>query len=226
LKPRLSVVIPALDECEHLPATLQSLRSEGGAVEPIVVDGGSSDGTWRLRDEFPWARFVHSARGRGPQLDTGAGVATAPLLLFLHADTRPPAGFLTLIEQALSRPQVVAGSFCLSFDNRNPLLRFYARCSRLNHPLFTYGDQGLFTRRSIFEAVGGFAGLPFLEDVDILRRLRRLGRVVKVPMPVVTSARRFVAGGIVRQQIRNVLLVAAYHAGVSPQRLAGWYPAR
>jgi rSAM/selenodomain-associated transferase 2 len=226
VKPRLSVVIPALDEREHLPATLRSLQGEGDAVETIVADGGSTDGTWQMRHEFPHVRFVRSARGRGPQLDAGAALATAPLLLFLHADTRPPAGFVTLIEQALSRPQVVAGSFCLSFDPQSPLLRLYARCSRWSHPLFTYGDQGLFTRRSVFDAVGGYAGAPFMEDVEILRRLRRLGRVVKVPVPVMTSARRFVAGGILRQQVRNVLLVAAYHAGISPRRLARWYPVR
>ena len=224
--PRLSVIIPALDEAVALPPTLVRLSRLAPGAEVVVVDGGSRDGTWQLRRRFTQARFVRSQRGRGPQMNTGAAVARGSTLLFLHADTHPPVGMPGLIEEALSRPGVAAGSFCLQLEPASPLLRFYSLCSRINHPWFTYGDQGLFLRRSTFEAIGGFAPIPLMEDVEIQRRLRARGRFLKLGVPAVTSARRFRANGAVRQQLLNACLVLAFRAGADPERLADWYRAR
>jgi hypothetical protein len=117
----------------------------------------------------------------------------------------------------------LAGSFSLRFDYQSPFLRLYARLSRINHILFTYGDQGLFMAQRTFEQVGGFSEIPLMEDVDIQKKLRKIGRFVKIGHPVVTSARRFVSSGIIRQQLINIGLVLLYHAGVSPSRLKRYY---
>ena len=103
------------------------------------------------------------------------------------------------------------------------MLRFFSLFTRINHILFTYGDQGLFVRKDMFQIIGGFRDIPLMEDVDIQRRLRRKGRFVKIRHPVVTSARRYRAEGSIRQQIMNIILVAFYHGGVSPARLKRYY---
>ena len=107
------------------------------------------------------------------------------------------------------------------FDVDNFWLRFYAFCSTIDWLCFRYGDQGIFVRRSIFERCGGYAEIPLMEDIDLMRRLPRYGRRVLIrDYPVTTSARRFVEHGIVRQEALNVALVAAWFLGVKPQTLA------
>lgn len=225
-RPALSVVVPCLDEEERLPRTLDRLEAEGEGCEVVVVDGGSGDGSREVAAGRAGVRLVRAPRSRGLQLNAGAAVARGETLFFLHADTLPPRGFVRRIEEALAGPGVVAGSFCLGFDAGGALLRLYSWCSRFNRPLFTYGDQGLFLLRAVFEEIGGFAPIPLLEDVEIQRRLRRRGRFVKVPVPVVTSARRFRATGALRQQAVNALLLLAYRAGRSPEALARLYAGR
>lgn len=222
-RPRLSVIIPALDEEETLPRTIEHLRRVSPRAELLVADGGSRDGTWGLRHRFSDVRFVRGPRGRGPQMNAGAAASRGEILFFLHADTLAPEGVAELVDGVLSRPAVAAGAFCLRFAPTSPLLGLYALCSRMNHPLFTYGDQGLFLRRSTFEAIGGFAPLPLFEDIEIQRRLRREGRFVKLPVPVITSARRFRARGILRQQVLNIALVLGFRAGIRAERLAVLY---
>jgi len=156
-------------------------------------------------------------------MNQGVQVAKGDILLFLHSDTLLIPGGLAMIEALLAQTGIVAGSFCLRFDHQSPFLRLYARFSRINHILFTYGDQGLFMTRRIFEQVGGFPELPLMEDVEIQKILRRIGRFVKIRHPVVTSARRFLLNGIIRQQLLNTVLVLLYHAGVSPVRLKRFY---
>jgi rSAM/selenodomain-associated transferase 2 len=219
----LAIVIPTLNEEPILPGLLADLASRAGDFTVTVADGGSTDGTRDVAGRFPGVRWVEAPRGRGAQMNAGAREAGGDLLLFLHADSRLPAGAFERIREALADPGVVAGSFSLAFDRDDPWLRFYARCSRWNHPLVTYGDQGLFLRRELFERVGGFPEIPLMEDVEIQRRLRRLGRFVKLREPVVTSARRFVRHGAVRQQMRNAALVSLYYLGVAPERLARGY---
>ena len=150
------------------------------------------------------------------------------MFLFLHADTILPADAFRLVGDALADPGVVGGCFRLAFDRDDPWLHMYSCFSRINHPLFTYGDQGLFVRREAFERIGGFREMPLLEDVEIQERLRREGRFVKFRQRVVTLARRFVPYGPVRQQALNVGIVVLYNPGVSPARLkrlyADWGP--
>jgi hypothetical protein len=124
---------------------------------------------------------------------------------------------------ALSTPRVAGGCFCLAFDERHPLLSLYAFMSRINHGLFTYGDQGLFVSRTTFDRIGGYAALPLFEDVEILGRLKRAGRFIKLQTPITTSARRFRRDGMARREIASMGLVALYHLGVPPAQLERWY---
>jgi hypothetical protein len=157
-------------------------------------------------------------------MNHGAVAARGDILLFLHADTILPKDGLRMIAAELTKPGVAAGSFCLSFPHPDPRLRLIAWGSRINHLLFTYGDQGLFTTTRTFERLGGYAEMVLMEDVEIQKRLRKQGRFVKLRRPVVTSARRFLSNGILRQQLLNTCLVLLYHAGVSSTRLERFYP--
>lgn len=219
----VSVVIPTWNEAGIIESSLKDLLDHQGDFEVIVADGGSSDATCDIVRTFPHVRQVVSARGRGRQMNEGARVAGGDILLFLHADTCLPPSAFTMIGEAMADPRVAGGSFCINFDRGNPLLRVLSLFSRLNHVLFTYGDQGLFLRQNTFRKIGGFRELPIMEDVEIQMRLRRMGRFVKICEPVVTSARRFTRYGIVKQQVLNTALVFLYHTGVSPSILQRFY---
>jgi rSAM/selenodomain-associated transferase 2 len=220
----ISVVIPVLNESEMIGRCLERLGEQIGPHEIVVVDGGSTDHTPDIVDTFPGVRCLRCpTAGRSNQMNHGADAAAGQILLFLHSDTFLPPGGLTMIETGLARAKIVAGSFSLRFDCHHVLLRLFARLSRINHTLFTYGDQGLFMTRRVFECVGGFKEIPLMEDVEIQKRLRKLGGFMKIDQPVVTSARRFQSRGIIRQQLRNTILVLLYHAGISPGRLKPYY---
>ena len=217
---KISVIIPALNEAEQIGACLESVR-RAGEPEIIVVDGGSTDATVALAQ--PSAIIIASARGRATQMNAGAAIATGDVLLFLHADSRVDASAFCAIEAACHDRDVAGGTFCLRFDDDHRLLRAYAWFTHLRPLLFHYGDQGIFVRREIFDALGGFAAMPLMEDVDFLRRLSKLGKRALCGCPVTTSARRFLEHGIVRQQLLNAALVLLFRAGAPVAMLARCY---
>lgn len=219
----IAVIVPTLNEEAFLETFLWDLLGREGDFRITLADGGSSDGTLEIARRFPEVRRLRAEVGRGRQMNAGAREATGDVLLFLHADTLLPPDAFRLIGEALADPAVAGGCFRLAFDRDDPWLRTYSFFSRINHPLFTYGDQGLFVRREVFQEIGGFREMPILEDVEIQERLRRAGRFVKLRQPVVTSARRFVRYGPVRQQALNVGIVLLYNLGVPPARLKRLY---
>ncbi|HSM81129.1 MAG TPA: TIGR04283 family arsenosugar biosynthesis glycosyltransferase, partial [Nodosilinea sp.] len=196
--PTVSVVIPTLNEAHNLPRVLEALPAAKG-VEVIVVDGGSTDSTLKIAADWG-ARVVVSAPGRSRQMNQGAAVATGPMLLFLHADTRLPEGFDGAIREALTQPGVVAGAFRLAIDGPGRGLRWVERGVNVRSRLFhmPYGDQGIFLNAEVFHRLGGFPDLPMMEDFELVRRLRKLGKVAIAPQTVITSDRRWRTLGILR----------------------------
>jgi rSAM/selenodomain-associated transferase 2 len=220
----ISVIIPTLNEAQSIAACLERLYGHPQSFEVIVADGGSQDQTSEIVSNFPRVKQVFSNQGKGRQMNAGADLAVGDILLFLHADTfLPPDGF-RLIRTAMSDPNVVGGSFSLSFDSSDLFLKFYSLCSRINHILFTYGDQAMFVGRESFRAIGGYRDIPIMEDIDIQLKLRRMGKFKKIGTPVVTSARRYLKYGVIRQQIVNTGLVILYYSGVLPAALKRFYP--
>ena len=221
MRPSISVVIPALDEEQRLPAAIQSVRAD---ADVIVVDGGSRDAT-RAVAAAEGARVLESPRGRGRQLDEGARAATGDWLVFLHADTRLEAGWADAL--ASLPADVAGGAFRLAIDSDRLAFRIVERAVRARVRLFAlpYGDQGLFVRREAYAAVGGMPHLPLMEDVAFVRRLRRAGRLAFLPIRAFTSARRWERHGVLRATLRNWWLLGLYAAGRSPERLARIYRA-
>jgi rSAM/selenodomain-associated transferase 2 len=224
----LAVVIPVLDEAARIGRRLAELSAQEGVAEIVVVDGGSRDDTAAVAAATPGVRVRAAPRGRGTQLNAGAAATTAPVLLFLHADVQLPAAAARWIASTLDDPAVVAGAFrirTVADAGRNwlgPLLRLAdlrARVTRL-----PYGDQALFVRRTAFEAAGGFPAQPLFEDVELARRLRRLGHIRTVPAYVRVSGRRFLARPL-RGLLAMNFLPWLYRCGVSPHTLARLYGA-
>ena len=188
-----------------------------------MADGGSDDATEAVA-RSAGARVVRSAPGRGTQMNAGAAAATGDTLLFLHADTLPPEGFADYIDETLDLSGTAAGAFRLRIDERRWRYRLvewgvYARCRFRCVP---YGDQGLFIRRRVFEAAGGFPDWPLLEDVELLRRLRGAGAVRLAPAAATTSARGWRRRGVWRTTAVNQACLMAYRWGVDPHRIADW----
>ena len=217
----LAIVIPALNEAEQLPATLDGLRGQ----EAIVVDGGSRDGTTAIAAHHG-AHVLVQTGGRAAQLNAGAAASDAGTLLFLHADTHLPENWAGEVERILSTGKSrVLGAFSLAIRDATPGERIVAAGANIRSRRFglPYGDQGLFLRRATFDALGGFRALPIMEDYDFVRRARRLGRIVTSPLAVTTSARRWRHRGTFRTTLLNQAMLVGWHAGLSPARLARLY---
>ena len=219
------MVVPTLNEASSLGPSLDRLAVDG-FDELVVADGGSTDGAREIVQVRPGVRWIEAPRGRGIQLQAGVRACRAELVLLLHADTEPPLGAAAAVRAALADPGVSGGAFRARFDRRSLVLDLFSWVSRFESGWTTFGDQGLFFRRADFERVGGLPPWPFLEDVELRRRLKRLGAFVKRPEVVTTSARRYLAEGPIRRQLLNVAVLLMYRAGVSPHRLARWYRAR
>jgi rSAM/selenodomain-associated transferase 2 len=221
----VSIVVPVLDDAEAAAALLYQVPPDP-RVEIVLADGGCDARLETLAAAREDTRLVRSAPGRGVQMNAGAAAARGAWLLFLHADSRLPTGWLTTIERLPATAQ--AGHFRFALDDRAWQARVIERGVRwrvrwLGLP---YGDQGIFVRPDLFARIGGYPALPLMEDVAIVRRLSRETGFIELDLPLVTSARRWRRDGWWRRSGRNLLLILLYFAGVSPWRLTRWYVPR
>jgi len=226
--PTFSVVVPVLGEA-GINATLEAIDRIRGdeKIEVIVVDGDPAGGTIACIPPHR-ALCLAAPRGRASQMNAGAARAGGEVLVFLHADTRLPAGAFALLREAVAAG-AAAGAFDLAFDTDAPLLSLIAWAGSLRSRLtgMPFGDQTQFFTREAFTALGGFAPLPLMEDVDIMRRARRRGLPVTIlPAAARTSARRWREEGLLRCTARNWAIFLLYLCGVPPRRLARFYPSR
>ena len=219
--PRITIIVPTLDEEAAVSRWLGEACRHCDQL--VVSDGGSVDRTVEIARQAG-AQVVVGAAGRGGQLNRGAAVAGGDVLVFLHADTRLPDGAAEAIRAAL-RGGAVGGAFRVRFDDPGRVFRFGAAMANLRARLtrVPLGDHAQFVTRTAFERIGGFAEWPILEDVDLMRRLRRTGRVAVLDLEVVTSARRFKAAGPLRTVLLNWLIWLLFAVGVQPRRLARLY---
>ncbi len=219
--PSVAILIPALDEEANLARLLPAVLPIADQV--VVSDGGSRDGTIEVAESFG-VPVVHGAPGRGGQLNRAAAASDTDVLLFLHADTLLPDDAVERVRRAIAGG-AVGGGFLAHFASPRPIMELGSRLVDLRTRLLRtpLGDQAQFITRDAFLALGGFRDWPILEDLDLMRRLKRIGRIEIVPEPVRTSARRYERGGIVRTVTINWLLWALYFLGVSPRRLGRLY---
>ncbi len=222
MRPLVSVVIPVLNDSEAAAQLLAGVVP-GLDAELILVDGGHDGRLEQLALQREGTRLVRTAPGRGLQMNAGAAAASGEWLLFLHADSRLPAGWLDAIGRI--RKPIVGGWFRFALDDAAWQARALERLVawRVRWLRLPYGDQGFLVRRDAFAALGGFRELPLMEDVDFACRLTRAGVVQEIALPLRTSSRRWRRDGWIRRSTRNLVLVSLYFAGVPPARLARWY---
>lgn len=224
---RVSIIIPVLNEQAHIQTCLKNLRAQGpgDSRQIIVVDGDPEGGTIEvIRDGD--VLCLTSAPGRGRQMNTGAAVADGEILLFLHADTLLPAGALEKISHIMATGKHVGGAFDLAIDSKRLFLKYIAFRARWRsrQNRIPYGDQAIFIRREYFERLGGFSEIPIMEDVDLMRRIKRDRQKIHILRDrVLTSSRRWEAEGPLYTTLRNQLLMLFYYLGVRPERLSRFY---
>ena len=222
-----SIIIPVLNEAGQINALIKQLRKQQpeSSCEIIVVDGdpqGSTVGTIKDRD----VTAITAGKGRGRQMNAGAAAARGEILIFLHADTNLPDNALRKISQALHNRDYVGGAFDLKIDSDRLFLKYISiRASlRSRWNRIPYGDQAIFIRKKYFDQIGGFKEIPLMEDVDLMRRIKKdRKKIVILPDKVTTSARRWESDGALYTTMRNQILVRLFYLGISPHKLAKYY---
>ena len=213
-----------LNEVDAIVATLSAIRSAAVEAEVIVVDGGSIDASVDRARPLCDA-IIEAPRGRALQMNVGAERASGEVLVFVHADTLVPPTFARDIESALRDQSTVGGRFDIRLDDNHPLLILTGALISLRSRISRTGtgDQAIFARKAVFDALGGFRDIPICEDLDFARRLKRTGKIARLRTKVVTSARRWRRGGILRTILRMWTIRLLFLVGVSPQRLSRMY---
>ena len=221
----ISIIIPVLNEAAIIQSTLENLSSYPD-VEVIVVDGGSQDNTLSIARTAGVRTMVVSG-GRSTQMNAGAKIALANILLFLHIDTNLPTNFVELIVQTLKQP-VIAGAFELGIEGKDKSLRWIETLVKMRSHLLLlpYGDQAIFITKQAFIDVGGFPQIPIMEDFELVRRLKRRGKMAIAPGRVITSGRRWQKLGVFQTTLVNQLVIAGYYLGISPNKLNCFYRSR
>ena len=216
----LSVIIPTFNEESHITELIQHLQ-KSPPYEIIVADGGSTDNTVdQARKEG--AQVITAQQGRAAQMNAAAHHAQGEFLLFLHADTTPPENYQSEITRILQQPNTAAGAFRFKLDTPGQKSTWvetgvHLRCRLFNTP---YGDQGFFVRRDTFTKSGRFPEWPILEDLEWIKRIKRLGKVRMSPAAATTSARRWKQGGYLTTFLKHQLILLAYRFGISPSTIA------
>ncbi len=220
---KISIIIPVLNEAASIAAVVQQALT-GENIEIIVSDGGSQDQTVMVVESLGIS-VVHSTPGRSQQMNLGAKQATGEILLFLHADTYLPDQFDHTIRQSLIPPQIIAGAFNLNIATDLPGIRWVEKMVNWRSRIFQlpYGDQAIFLKTSTFWQMGGFPELPIMEDFELIRQLRKRGKIAIASVAVLTSGRRWQQLGVLKTTLLNQLIIIGYFLGISPHRLARYY---
>jgi len=221
----VSIVLPVYKDTEALARTLQALTTGTDADSPeLIVVSTAEDATSLapLRAAYGGVQWLETGQGRARQMNAGAARASGRWLIFLHADTSLPVGWRAAVDAADRDSGISIGCFRFALDSPSTVARVLEVGVRIRVGLFglPYGDQALFVRRRDFMSAGGYANLPIMEDVDLVRRFRRRGRLFSAPLAAVTSARKWERDGWLAGTTRHVALILLYFAGVPPERLA------
>ncbi len=220
----ISAIVPTLNEEKSVAATLERLRAAGPETEIVLADGGSSDRT--VEKARPWCnRVLVTERGRARQMNAGAAASRGEILLFVHADTLVPLGYVAEIAAALADARVVGGRFDVSLDDGRLAFQLIGRLISLRSRLTrtATGDQAIFVRRDLFERLGGFPEIELCEDLEFARRLKRLGKIACLRNTVTTSARRWQREGLARTVLRMWAIRLLYLSGAPPRLLRRFY---
>lgn len=221
----ISIIIPVYNEEKQIKHLLSYLRksSTGKIQEIIVVDGGSNDTTPEILAAEKNIIFIQSDKGRAKQMNTGAAIAKAPVLYFLHADSYPPENFDSLILKEISKGNK-SGCFQMKFDHKHWWLSLMGHLTRINHRFCRGGDQSLFIEKSLFKQLNGYdEQFSIYEDNEIIIRLYRKKQFVVIKDWITTSARLYEEMGIWKAQYFHFQIYWKKWRGAGPEELHQHY---
>ena len=222
-----SIILPVLNESSIINQTIEHIYRLGYGfdLEVIVVDGDTEGGTvYRIKDER--VIKVISPKGRGRQMNKGASVATGDILLFLHTDTELPENAFRTISAVIDRKQYVGGAFDLGIKSGRLIFRLIEKMVYIRTRLtgIPYGDQAIFIKKDFFAGMNGYQEIPIMEDVELMRRIKKSGyKICIIPQRVSTSPRRYEKEGVIYCTLRNWMLMSLYLLGVEPEKLVKYY---
>ncbi|MGH9718812.1 MAG: TIGR04283 family arsenosugar biosynthesis glycosyltransferase [Bryobacteraceae bacterium] len=222
-QPSISIIVPARNEESTVAGLLENLCA-AGADEILLVDGASTDRTVEIASVYSEVRVIAAAACRAVQMNAGAEAARGDVLLFLHADVRLSDGALAGLRAAMSDASRIGGNFDIRYDGEDWVCRIFDWVNRWRRfaGIF-YGDSGIFCRRNVFVAMGGYQPWPILEDYEFARRLWKTGRLAFLRAPLRVSDRRWRNAGLFTTMWQWVAIQGLYTLGVSPVRLVKWY---
>jgi len=225
--PKFSIIVPVFHEGNRINDLIDHLNSLDSkkSFEIIVVDGDRERDTLKAIQSNRVIK-IFSERGRAKQMNAGASIAKGDILIFLHADTELPTHALKKIESVIEKRGYTAGAFDLGIQSKKLIFKVIAFLgslrSRLNR--IPYGDQAIFLRTEYFNNIGGYKEIPLMEDVELMRRIKRSGKKIWILYDrVMTSPRRWEKEGVIYCILRNWVLQGLYFLGVSPHKLVNFY---
>ncbi|SMO83957.1 TIGR04283 family arsenosugar biosynthesis glycosyltransferase [Gracilimonas mengyeensis] len=221
----LSIIIPAYNEADSIGKLVRCLQQNRGdyKTEILVIDGGSTDETRQVAEKAGAFVYTSPQKGRAPQMNYGAKMASGEVLYFLHADTYPPENFGAVIKRMLNEG-AAAGCFRLKFDWDHPALKFYSWFTRFDLDVFRFGDQSLFAEKELFERAGGFReDLLVMEDQEIVTRLKKYAQFSIAEEAVVTSTRKYRQFGVFQLQCIFSIIVFLYYLRISQEVIKHFY---
>lgn len=216
----ISIIMPTLNEETTLEETIKSVFPVNVEHEFIIVDAESEDNTRTIANRYGKVLSIKE-HSRGASMDLGARHASGDIFLFLHSDTHLPAGALDKIQKYMDNPEIVWGGFKRCLNSRAWKYRWLDLwvmfCNRFLKIIA--GDQGIFCRKDAFMNIGGFRGMPILEDVNLALRLRKSGQMMLIKDCIRVSIRRYEKRGILKISLLNLMLTLFYICGVPPDRI-------
>ena len=219
----ISIIIPTLNEGAGISLFLERLQSLRPYCELILVDGGSEDNTIELAEPHV-DKVIKSSQGRAVQMNVGAATATAPIVLFLHADTQLPDDTLEQIHFAIEQGYVW-GRFDVILTGNHSMLAVVAWLMNIRSRWtgIATGDQAIFVKKTVFDRINGFANIALMEDIDLSTRLKRHGKPYCIKSKVMTSGRRWIQFGIFKTIVLMWWLRLRYFLGAKPEHLEQSY---
>ncbi len=219
----ISIIIPTCNEAANIGRRLPELLTIPG-IELLIVDGGSTDCTVEVAESLG-AKVLVSSPGRAGQMNAGAEAARGDILLFLHCDTRLDHDFAEQVRNTLNQPGISAGAFTLAINGKGLGLRIIEWLANFRSRVLQmpYGDQGIFVTAEVFHDAGRFPLQPIMEDFELMRKLKRKGKVKILPLQATTSVRRWERLGVLKTTLINQIIIIRYLLGTSPEKLAELY---
>lgn len=224
---RISIIVPVLNEAPIINQTISGIFDlpYDGEVEVLVVDG-SPDRETLSAIENSEARKIVGKKGRASQMNQGAINACGDILLFLHADTELPKNALNKISAVMRKGDYVGGAFDLGIKSERPIFRLIEIAASLRSRCTgaPYGDQAIFINKDYFHSIGYFKEIPLMEDVELMRRIKKTGdKIYIISEKVRTSPRRWEKEGVIYCTLRNWALITLYSMGIPAEKLLKFY---